>query len=420
MIGLFALLAPSGLVAGEPFPEIDRARLLISLQRSACFGNCPDYLVTIDGNGRVVFVTTPDQTDEVADLHRAHSRSDGVLLSGTQEDRISTGQVDQLVERFRDAGFFALKDEYRALVSDNPTTVLSIDTGHGRKQVIDYVGRRAGMPEVVTGLEHAVDDAAGTARWVDGAPGLVAWLEGHDFDFGSDEAAGMAVEGAQRRAAGETLVGFIDRGLPLTMRVPDGRASSTVGDALLESAMRRGQADVFARLVEVGWLERYGARKAEQLFASDAGGCSADIARAFVDAGLAIDTPGEDGATALDTLASSIRCSDHRKSFALAEQLLAFGADPNKRDGNGKTAIFGIESPRLLELLYAHGADGTVKDNDGNSAVFSSWTDDIVLIHLQHGASPVGRYSYDKRTLREQMLARPMPKTAAWLAERGL
>jgi hypothetical protein len=419
VIAIAALLSSSAPATGEPFPDIDHERLQISLRRSACYGSCPDYLVTIDGTGRVVFVSTPNQTDDVSEVHRSFSRSDGVLLSGRQEDRISVEEVDQLVEQFRKAEFFAFKDEYTASVTDNPTKVLTIDTGHGRKQVIDYVGREAGMPEAVTELQLAVDRLAGTARWVDGAPGLIEWLDDRGFDFTSDEAAEMAAEGAFGDAAEETLLGFIEHGVPLTERVRQGRGSRPVGEALIDGALWRGLPELFAKLVELGWLERFGASKAARVFANRAGGCNATMVQAVTDAGIAIDAPDEEGQTALAALAADYRCDDDRQRVAMAERLLDQGADPNRRDDDGETAIFGVESSRLLELLYARGADGTIKDHDGNSAVFSSWTDDIVLLHLQHGASPVGHY-YDHRSLREQMRERPMPKSERWLADHGL
>ena len=228
----------------------------------------------------------------------------------------------------------------------------------------------------------------------------------------------MAAEGAMREAAGETLLDFIERGVPLTSRTRYGRGSRAVGEALLDGALWRGLPDLFKKLVELGWLERYGASKAEQLFASRAGGCNAAMVQAVTDAGLAVDVPDEEGQTALATLATDYLCDDDRQRVAMAQHLLAMGADPNRRDDDGETAIFGVESPALLTLLYARGADGTVKDEDGNSAVFSSWTDDIVLLHLEQGASPVGRY-YDRRTLREQMRERPMPKSERWLVEHG-
>lgn len=82
----------------------------------------------------------------------------------------------------------------------------------------------------------------------------------------------------------------------------------------------------------------------------------------------------------------------------------------------GRTAIYGVENLDLLNLLLSHGADATVKDKDGRSMVFGSWTDAIVLRLLEAGASPVGRYDYDNKTLAQQAKDRRMPKVSQWLA----
>ncbi len=72
----------------------------------------------------------------------------------------------QLLERFRNANFFSLKNEYRAGVTDNPTYCLELVVGSKKKIITDDVGEWVGMPAAVTELEEAVDQTADSARWV--------------------------------------------------------------------------------------------------------------------------------------------------------------------------------------------------------------------------------------------------------------
>jgi hypothetical protein len=153
------------------FPDVDYSKLQITLQRSACFGNCPDYRVTISGDGSVVFTTEDRPIDPVAGVFREFSPSSGVAVPGTHRARIDPATVRSLVQKFREASFFNLKDEYRYNATDAPTYAISIDTGHGSKRVVDYLGPEAGMPAGVRALENAVDDAAGTQRWIEEKPG---------------------------------------------------------------------------------------------------------------------------------------------------------------------------------------------------------------------------------------------------------
>ena len=178
----------------EPFPASADEDVTITLQRTACYGSCPDYTVTIDGKGKVRFATRDAEGPGAAEVHRAFSPDDGVLLSGVHTDSVDPLVVRDLVAKFRASDFFALKDKYVAPITDNPSYVLTFRTGTHTKTVVDYVGEEAGMPASVTALEDAVDRAAGTARWVKGADGLVAYLERTGFDFASPEARDIALE----------------------------------------------------------------------------------------------------------------------------------------------------------------------------------------------------------------------------------
>jgi hypothetical protein len=131
-----------------PGPSTD---LSFELRRGACFGFCPMYRVRIDGDGTVTW--------------------EGERFVGTKghaSAKVDPARVQVLARRFREARFFALKDEYRAQVTDMPTYILSFRDGNRSKVVVDYAGQMAGMPAVVTELEKAVDATAGTHRWIAG------------------------------------------------------------------------------------------------------------------------------------------------------------------------------------------------------------------------------------------------------------
>lgn len=420
-IARFALLAAllTSCSNAEPFPAVADEDATITLQRTACFGSCPDYTVTIDGKGNVRFATRSAEGPGAADVHRAFSPDDGVLLSGVHTDTVDPQEVRDLVMQFRASDFFALKDKYVASVTDNPSYVLTFRTGVHTKTVVDYVGVKAGMPASVTALENAVDRAAGTARWVKGADGLVSYLERTGFNFTSPEARDIALEAALGDGAADTtIIGLLERGAALdqSANFPSGGRKGTLGKELTTAAVGGGRTALFNWLAERGWVERTGKRLLETEFAQTAGGCSTALLQAFAARGLAINTPGEEGETALGALAGTYNCKDEDARLAVAKALLDAGADPNHRNDAGETAIFGVEYLPLLDLLYARGARSDITDKEGNSPVFSSWTDAIVLRHLQAGASPKGRYS-DGRTLEEQMEERLMPRAKEWLKD---
>lgn len=405
-----------------PFPAIDRDKLQITLTRTACFGTCPDYKVTINGNGHVIFTTREAPTDEATDALSAHHRfatMSYVVAPGRHEDQIDPEAVDRLIEQFREAGFFSLKSEYSAQITDNPTYVLEIDTGHGRKKVLDYVGREIGMPKAVTDLEDAVDKAAGTARWVHGANGLVEDLQSEGFDFHSPASARILLA-ATKDGGDDTLEGLVQRGAPLEQSA----GKATFGSIIILAAIENGRVPLFNALVERAWLGRTNRAEVSSAFASSAAGCSPKLVDAAVAAGVPVDATtnrehdermASDGnETALASLGHAYICDNEADLLQTAERLLAKGADPNKRDGKGETALYGVENKEVLALILAHGANAKVVDNEGNSAVFGTWEDEIVLRLLQAGASPKGHY-FDGHTLLEQMKRYPMPKAKGWL-----
>jgi hypothetical protein len=333
----------------------------ITLQRSVCYGTCPNYKVTIYRNGRVVFTT--DTVPAVPAFEIAH----GVILPGTHEDRISPGTAAALFKWFRQAGFFDLHSSYRVAGLDLPTYVLTVDTGRRHKSVDDYWGQRAGMPAIVTELENAVDELAGTDRWVRGTARLTPWLEGQHFDFHSPEAAKLAVLGANRAADEAMVLALIDRGAPLDSEVSNPKSPSypgheapviVAGFSLMEGAIEHGRARLFNELVAAGWLDRMGKERTALLFGVSAAGCSPELADAAADAGVDIDKPDPQDKTALANLTTSRRCRNREADrIATAQRLLARGANPNHRDNSGHTPLYEVTNPDMVNLLQAHGAE---------------------------------------------------------------
>lgn len=127
----------------------------ITLNRTVCYGFCPDYTVTITGDGQVTYVGRRF-----------------VNVVGEQRATIPREDVARLLARFDEIGFEQLRDAYRARVTDMPTYAVTLVRDGRRKTVVDYAGLNAGMPEAVRELQNEIDRVAGTARWVlrDGQP----------------------------------------------------------------------------------------------------------------------------------------------------------------------------------------------------------------------------------------------------------
>lgn len=154
---LFALITVFALAACAPVdvPPASNAPVRITLERGVCFGFCPDYTVSITGDGQITY-----------------EGRRFVNVGGRQTATIPAADVQRLLARFDAVGFERLRDEYRAQVTDLPTFVITLERNGRTKRVLDYGGISAGMPEAVRDLQDEIDRTANTARWVmrDGQP----------------------------------------------------------------------------------------------------------------------------------------------------------------------------------------------------------------------------------------------------------
>lgn len=143
-IALVALFSAFSIPSGSFHGNIHD--VVITLERTRCFGACPDYIVTVYGNGTVLY-----------------EGRDFVKVKGVQVAQIQERGVKSLVDAFYKAGFFSMRDRYEELVSDLPsqTTSITID-GTTAKTVYRY----GFQPERLVALEDEIDRVAGTARWV--------------------------------------------------------------------------------------------------------------------------------------------------------------------------------------------------------------------------------------------------------------
>jgi hypothetical protein len=136
---LLALL----LVALQAAPAPQAIR--VTLERTACFGTCPVYSVTVTGDGRVSYVG-----------------SQNVRVSGTHTWTIDPAAVAALVAEIEKAGFFAMKDDYTGLITDQPTTYTTLTIGARTKRIKDYFG----APKALKEIEERIDEVSGARKYV--------------------------------------------------------------------------------------------------------------------------------------------------------------------------------------------------------------------------------------------------------------
>jgi ankyrin repeat protein len=445
---LFVIGAPilATIARATTFPPIDYSKLQISLQRSACLGFCPDYLVTISGDGSVTFTTDYRPGDPVAGIHREFSRSTGVLVPGTHHIKIDPETVKRLTQQFREARFFDLKNEYRYGATDAPTYIVSIETGHGSKRIVDYIGREAGMPPSVTSLEDSIDKAAKTELWIKGTPEVIPFLQQEGFRFSSP--AGL-----------ELMTAAADRDDVVMMEQLQKLGTPPGGSHALQTAAFDNRMKAFAWLLDHGagddrkvLLYALGSAAAgdnDQAFDRlrellGPGSITPDLATKLLRqaaengnarmvshllqfhprlTGSVDDRPLDDPplwAAAQHSCpdeGSHPNC-DHRK---VVRMLLDAGSDPkwfNPIDRN--SVFFQVSDPEIAKMLLARGADPNFKDTDGEPIIFSIDNEDVALVMINAGLNLRSVRPGDKMTLRGWATYEKWPRVLALLDKAGL
>lgn len=170
--------APSGAAATEPVE--------ITLQRTTCFGTCPEYTVTLRGDGTVTY-----------------SGRQFVRTPGNHTWKIDPAAVRALAREMETAGFFELKDEYTSLITDNPTTYTSLTIGNRSKKIKDYI---TGPPKLKD-IEAKIDEVSGVLKYVTPEAKLVDAIESGD----TGAVRALLGEGVNVKAAGQDGVTFVMR-----------------------------------------------------------------------------------------------------------------------------------------------------------------------------------------------------------------
>jgi hypothetical protein len=126
----------------------------ISLERTACFGRCPVYRITVTSAGAVTYEG------------RANVRHIGSATA-----KISADSVTGLLREMEAAGYFTLSDRYavseptcRRYTTDSPTAISSA-TFRGRTKRIEHDYGCGGVPGALTVLEQRIDEVLGSDQW---------------------------------------------------------------------------------------------------------------------------------------------------------------------------------------------------------------------------------------------------------------
>lgn len=139
--------------------------LVITLERTPCFGKCPVYSVIIYGNGTGIYE---------GKLH--------VKTEGVHEFTLQPKQLSKLINAFESAQYFSLDNSYSMAVTDMASILTSITFQGKSKKIYHYglcrdeqalnaiatlqVKSDHGAPQSLCDLEAKIDEIINTEQWV--------------------------------------------------------------------------------------------------------------------------------------------------------------------------------------------------------------------------------------------------------------
>ena len=110
-----------------------KKKLIISLNKTACFGTCPVYKIKIYNNQSAIF--------------------EGIKFvekEGSYNFKISKKEINTILKKAKKINFQKMEDEYTELITDLPTTYIMINN----KQIKDYYG----APKELKELEEIIEN----------------------------------------------------------------------------------------------------------------------------------------------------------------------------------------------------------------------------------------------------------------------
>jgi hypothetical protein len=133
--------------------------LVIKLERTACFGTCPDYQLAVKSNGIITF-----------------KGGTFTKTKGLTTGKITSTDLKQIISEFEKTKFFELRNSYSEysdgcgeVATDSPSEIISIQINGKKKTVSHYFGCRdvkGNVLERIISLGKKIDELTNSRKWM--------------------------------------------------------------------------------------------------------------------------------------------------------------------------------------------------------------------------------------------------------------
>lgn len=372
----------------ENLPEVPLSDIAFSLSRSGCYGTCPSYRVEIRGDGEVVYEGGPY-----------------VDVQGRHAYRISPQAVAELVGIARRDGIWGLSGSYRAQITDNPTYVLKLKAGASSRTIEDYVGERAGMPNVIHDFEEAVDRISRAGEWTRLSMMAVERLQSEGFDFTSKESADLLVRALANSDGNDqqAMLKLIELGAPLSGGNPYGPMIGGVDTSAIDQALLNHREQIVGPLLQRGVLDTGGRpdqAKLDKAFRDAIRGGRLSLVEALWDQhadrphpALTFRDANNEAKAVKQSPVTLLLSKPYRdegwQGLEIAKWLQGKGCDLKAHGADGNTLLHvavDANDPEFARYLLEQGVDPSAPGRFGLPALGGATDEDMALLLLKAGS----------------------------------
>jgi ankyrin repeat protein len=360
-----------------PMPSGDAVQAVFRLERSGCYGPCPDYAVEVHGDGEIVY----------------EGRCN-VVVDGRHLWRAAPADVAALLGQVRAADFWSLKARYAASITDNATYRLSVTIGGRTKTLEDYVGLAVGMPKSVRALEDAVDHITGADRWLVGDTSTIPALEAEGWDF-HGPAAAQVLARAAAEAPEEVALELLARGAPASSNAPDSGCYREDSSSAVENAAEHRRLTLLRALISAGAFTSSGSKEAA-LFGAVVSGQPAIVSEVLQYHPDVNARRQEENDTPLLWIIEGphpfVEENPPQSDFPqIIRLLVSAGANPNLADDFGNTPLHEVRDADAAKALIAGGAALEARNRQGQTPLLATFDENVALALIDAGADTAAR-----------------------------
>jgi hypothetical protein len=127
----------------------------VTLARTACFGACPTFTLTVDSDGQATLSLPSMPAASAKQADDANGPLPAIVLQGT----IAAAKVQSLLRTLREGQFTQLDADYSASITDMPSTVITVRQATGTHATRVYA-----VPCASQAAKDGSDPAMGPAK----------------------------------------------------------------------------------------------------------------------------------------------------------------------------------------------------------------------------------------------------------------